>query len=247
MRCRGNARFWLAGVLAVSMLVATGAGYRAAVARVGDPAPIPLPLPLAAIPSQQGEWTATDLEIRSVTQDYMTTHFADDYISRRYVHSDAQTWADVYVVYCSSRPAGLVGHKPSVCFVRSGWIADGTSHSEFESASGRRIECLVHRFHRPMPDYRSIVVLSFYVLNGKTTRNEREFADFWGRRLNLAGDPARYVAQIQVSAVQEESARTVIGAVADTILAYLPDKEGRVKAVAGTPEPGRKEGTGQPQ
>lgn len=187
---------------------------------------------------------ATDLEIQSVTQEYMKANFADDYISRRYVSADSQVWADVYVVYCSSRPAGLVGHKPSVCFVRSGWTPDGTSRSEFVTEAGRRIECLVHRFHRPPPNYRTVVVLSFYILNGNTTCNEKDFSDLWGRRLNLEGDPARYVAQVQVSAMLEDSARAVIRDVADTILAHLPDQEGNVKAAVGAAGPDREEGTG---
>lgn len=242
---RDTARLWLAGVLAMSMLVAAGAAYRVAIARIGDPKPIALPLPLSHIPSTLDGWTSTDLEIENVTQEYMKTNFADDYVSRRYVSSDAKTWADVYVVYCSSRPAGLVGHKPSVCLVRSGWASDGTSHSAFESESGRRIECLVQRFRRPVQDNRSIVVLSFYVLNGKTTRNEKDFSDFWGRRLNLSGDPARYVAQVQVSSHTEEAARAVIRVMADAILAFLPDEQGNVKAVADADGLDQAEGAGQ--
>jgi len=241
-------RVWFAGLLAIVMLVLAGAGYRIAAARVGDPEPIALPLPLDSIPYELDGWTGTDLEIQNVTQEYMKANFADDYISRRYVSSDGRLWGNVYVVYCSSRPAGLVGHKPSICFVRSGWISDGASQLELESTSGRRIECLVHKFYRPMPDYRSVVVLSFYVLNGRITRDETDFANFWGRRPNLSGDPARYVAQVQVSSYTEEMATAVIEGLADTILAYFPDENGVVQAMADVDGPAQTdEETGRSQ
>lgn len=242
-------RVWFAGLLAIVMLVLAGAGYRIAAARVGDPEPIALPLPLDSIPYELDGWTGTDLEIQNVTQEYMKANFADDYVSRRYVSSDGRLWGNVYVVYCSSRPAGLVGHKPSICFVRSGWISDGVSQLEFESTSGRQIECLMHKFYRPMPDYRSVVVLSFYVLNGTITRDETDFANFWGRRPNLSGDPARYVAQVQVSSYTQEMAMAVIQGLADAVLAYLPDEEGVVQAMADADAdgPAQTEGTGQSQ
>ncbi len=244
---RYTARFWFAGLIAVAMLIVAGVGYRIAVARVGNLEPISLPLPLDSIPYELGKWTGTDLEIQNITQEYMKTHFADDYISRRYINNDNQKWGNVYVVYCSSRPAGLIGHKPSICFVRSGWVSDKRSYSSFETPSGRTIECLVHKFYRPMPDYRSIVVLSFYVLNGKMTRNEKDFADFWGRRPNLSGNPARYVAQVQVSSHTVESAMAVASALADTILMYLPDEDGVVQAMGDAGDLGQAEGAGQAQ
>jgi len=117
-----------------------------------------------------------------------------------------------------------------VCFPAHGWIHDGTEVSQIESRSGRSIRCLVHRFHRPAPSYQQIVVVSYYVLNGSITLSERDFSGFLSRRPNLSGDPARYVAQVQVSAVWEHSARTAAADFADTVLAFLPDQYGSVKA-----------------
>ena len=168
-----------------------------------------------------------DLEIPSTTAIYMKTNFADDYISRRYVNLAEGIWADVYVVYCSSKPAGIIGHQPRVCYPNNGWIRDSTETSEFTSRSGRPISCLVHRFHRPAPSYQEIVVLNFYVLNGKITLSEDEFSGFWGRWPNIAGDPARYVAQVQVSSVFEHAARLAAADTADVILGFLPDQKGR--------------------
>ena len=75
-----------------------------------------------------------------------------------------------------------------------------------------------------------IVVLSFYILNGQLTADENDFSGLFGRRPNIAGDPARYVAQVQISSVLENSARTIARDTTDLVLDYLPDKNGRVRA-----------------
>jgi hypothetical protein len=159
----------------------------------------------------------------------MEANFADDYVSRRYSRTTEAVWADAYVVYCSSRPGGVLGHQPMVCFPAHGWIHDDTTPSEFVSSSGRQIKCLVHRFHKPAPDNRSIVVLGFYVLNGQITLSERDFSGMFGRMINISGDPARYVAQVQISSVLEHSARALACDLTDSVLAILPDRHGEVR------------------
>lgn len=220
---RGAAPLWLAACLALALLVASGLVYRAQSSRLENLPPVSLPVPLDNMPLEINGWVGRHLVIPSTTRRYMESHFADAYLSRRYINSTDGMSADLYVVYCSTRLAGLTGHKPSVCYPNNGWSADGTSRSQFVSTSGRQIPCLVHRFHRPPPEYEEKVVLSFYVLNGKVTLDEREFSDLWGRRLNLSGDWARYVAQVQVSSVLEQSARAAISSLADTVFAFLPD------------------------
>ncbi|GAH88786.1 unnamed protein product, partial [marine sediment metagenome] len=46
----------------------------------------------------------------------------------------------------------------------------------------------------------------------------------------MAGDPARYVAQVQISSVLENSIRTMAKDMTDLVLDYLPDETGRVRA-----------------
>ena len=234
-RSWGGAPVWFSAIVAVVLLVTAGIAYRTAAARVGGPAlaPVKLPVPLKQIPVQIGDWVGQDLSIPETTIAYMRQNFADDYVSRRYINATEGLLADLYVVYCSSRPGGILGHQPRVCFPNNGWIHDGTTPSEIVARSGRSISCLVHRFHRPAPAYQQTVVLNFYVLNGQITLSEGEFSSFWGRRPNLSGDPARYVAQVEVSSNFESSARAAAGQMADILLAFLPDENGRVKAIAG--------------
>ena len=175
-------------------------------------------------------WVGADMQIPSTTAVYMKRNFADDYVSRRYVNAAQGVWADVYVVYCSSKPGGIVGHQPLHCYPGNGWIHDSTETSQVHSRAGRPISCLVHRFHKPAPSYQEIVVLNFYILNGQITLSEDEFSGPFSRRPNIAGDPARYVAQVQVSSIFEHAARTATADLADLILAFLPDQQGRVAA-----------------
>jgi hypothetical protein len=230
MRERGIP-LWLAGILAVLLLIGVGAAYRAGASvlqRVLN-TPIELPVPLRALPLNVNGWTGEELPIPATTQDYMETNFADDFISRRYTNMAQGLWADLYVVYCSSRPSGILGHRPRKCMPAHGWIYEETVRSEIASRSGRPINCLIHRFNDPSA-YQQIIVLTFYVLNGQITLSENEFSGFLGRRPNISGDPARYVAQVQLSSTLENSVRVAASDLVETILAFLPDRDGRVTA-----------------
>jgi len=73
--------------------------------------------------------------------------------------------------------------------------------------------------------------LNFYILNGQITADESDFSGPLGRRPNIAGDPARYVAQIQISSVLESSVRMIAEDITDLVLDHLPDEIGKVRAV----------------
>jgi EpsI family protein len=187
-------------------------------------------LPLDSFPNVIGNWNGKELSIPSTTQEYMKANFADDYVSRRYINDTDKIWADVYIVYCSSRPGGMLGHQPSVCFPSNGWIHDGTEQTHFATGSGKEIGCLIHRFHMPASTYDQRVVLNFYLVNGRLATDQRAFSGLFGRRFNLARNPARYVAQIQISSTLENSARQAAQDMAELIFEYIPDENGQVKA-----------------
>ncbi|MDT8300093.1 MAG: exosortase-associated EpsI family protein [Sedimentisphaerales bacterium] len=212
------------------LLVSAGMTYRilaSSLERVVNRT-IKLPVPLSNFPTQIGNWVGKDLPIPNTTKEYMERNFADDYFSRRYVKSGA--WADVYVVFCSSRPGGILGHRPRKCYVGNGWIHDTTETDQFISWTGQEIPYLLHHFHKPeMTD--QAVVLNFYVLNGRLTADENDFSGLFGRRINIAGDLAKYVAQVQISSKQENSVRMMAKDVVGLILEYLPDQNGKVRAV----------------
>jgi len=229
---RGKAQVWLVWILAVMLLISAGITYRVLASHlkfVGD-TPILLPIPLSDFPETVGNWRGKYLSIATTTKEYMRRNFADDFLSLRYTNSKAGVWVDVYVVYCSSRPGGILGHQPLVCYPAHGWISDGSERSQFGTLSGRQVPCLIHRFHRPGLGYDQTVVLNFYVVNGQIATDENVFSGPLGRMPNIAGDPARYVAQVQISSTLESSIRAAARDMTDSILEFFPDSDGKVKA-----------------
>jgi len=231
-----GASVWLAGVLAFVLLIGAGVAYQVA-ARVLQrirASPISLPLRLSAIPTEIGPWTGREVPFLPGTEKYMKANFADDYINRQYTKSAAGTRADVYVyvVYCSSQRSGLLGHRPGVCYVANGWISDSSTPAEVTTISGQKVQCLIEEFHKSPPAYEQVFVLSFYILDGQITLRERDFSGIFDRAPNISGNPARYVAQVQIISTFEPSARAAARDLVDTILTFLPDRHGYVKAAA---------------
>ena len=228
----GSTQVWFVWLLAVLLMVSAGVAYRVPARRLKllGAEPIALPVPLSSFPMEIGGWVGSELGIRATTEEYMRERFADDFFSRRYVNAAATAWVDVYVVYCSGRPAGILGHRPGVCYPVHGWQHESTETSRLVSRGGREIECLIHRFYMPPPEYGRTVVLSFYVLDGRITAKESDFSGPFGRRPNIARDPSRYVAQVQISSAQDKSVEMAAEQMADMILDFLPDENGRVKA-----------------
>jgi len=89
---------------------------------------------------------------------------------------------------------------------------------------------LKHRFHKPAPAFGQKVILNFYILNGRLTADEDDFSGPFGRQINIAGDPGRYVAQVQISSVLENSIREAAKDFTEVMLDFLPDENGRVRA-----------------
>lgn len=228
----GKTPLWFVWILAVLLLVSAGVTYRvlASSLQLIVDTPVELPVPLDAFPTQVGDWAGKDLPIPAITKEYMKDHFADDFCSRRYFNSATNVWADVFIVYCSSRPGNIAGHRPRVCYPGHGWIHDSTESSQFISRAGRQVPCLIHRFHRPGPSGNHTVVLNFYVMNGRLTADRNDFTGLLGRRPNIAGDLARYVAQVQVSSTLENSVRKAAQMVTDLVLDFLPDEKGETRA-----------------
>lgn len=219
---------WL---LAVLLLISAGKAYRvyASHLKVLTSKPIELPVALGNFPTHIGNWVGSDLSIPATTREYMEKNFADDFFSRRYINSATKTWADVYVVYCSSRPGAIRGHRPRVCYPAHGWLHDRTEESQFVSQAGREIDCSIHKFHKQNLARDEKVVLSFYISNGRITANESGFLGLFSRRPNTSRNPGRYIAQVQINSVIESSVIEAAKGVADIVLDFLPDENSKVR------------------
>jgi len=219
-------------ILAVLLLLSAGIAYRvyASHLKVLTSKPIKLPVPLSHFPKRIGNWVASELPIPAITREYMEKHFADDFFSRRYINSATQIWADVYVVYCSSRPGGIRGHRPRVCYAGHGWVHDSTEASQFVSQAGREIDCSIHKFHKPGLARDEIIILNFYISNGRIAAKESGFLGLFSRRPNISRNPGRYIAQVQISSVLESSVIEAAQRMAEVVLDFLPDQNSKVRA-----------------
>jgi hypothetical protein len=215
-------------ILAILLLLCAGIVYRimAKQLKLVVDTSIKLPHPLSTFPAEVGNWNGKDVPIPYNIQRVAGN---DDFLSRLYTNRLTKEWANVYIAY-SARPRTMLGHKPQVCYVGNGWILDSTESSKVISASGTTIPCLVHRFHKPAPDNTRVVVLNFYILNGQITSDESSFSGVGWRTPNIAGNPARYVAQVQISSVLENSVRIAAKDMTDLMITFFPDENGKVKA-----------------
>ena len=221
----GRISVWIAWAIAVFLLISSGITYRVLASMIVDTA-IDLPVSLSEFPIIVEDWSGTELSIPTTTREYMERNFADDFLSRRYINLESQDWADVYVVYCASRPGGMLGHQPQVCYPGNGWIHESTEKSQFITRQGQEISCLIHRFHKPAPAFDEIVVLNFFIVNGNLAIDQKGFSGVLGRRFNLTRNPARYVAQVQISSLMENSILKAAIDMTGTILGFLPNAGG---------------------
>ena len=227
-RVAGKTPTWFVWLLAALLLTGAGAIYRALVSRLELVASsITLPVPLDAYPKRLEQWVGEDVPIPPNIQQVAGN---DAFVNRLYKNRTSNEWVNVYIAY-TARPRTMLGHRPRVCYVAGGWIHDGTESDQFTSRTGRKLSCLIHRFHRPVPDHEETVVLNFYIVNGRLTSDERVFSGVGFRTPSIDGDPARYVAQVQISSAFENSVRTAAKDMVELILEFLPDENGQVKAV----------------
>lgn len=225
----GRTPVWFAWVLAVVLLVCAGVSYRVLASRLELVAgtPVKLPVPLDNVPERIGGWMGEDVAIPA---NIVRVAGNDAYLNRLYMNNLTNQWANVYIAY-TAHPRTMLGHRPQICYVAGGWVHDSTEKQQISSKDGMELPCLIHRFHRPAPDREDIVVLNFYIVNGRITSDERVFSGVFFRTPNIDGDPARYVAQVQISSKLENSVRAAARDMAELILDFFPDESGRVKAV----------------
>lgn len=223
----GSVASWRLCIVVTVVLLLGGASYRLAMARLRPlmTARIELPVPLAEFPKDIGRWHG---EEKPLSPEVERIAGNDDYLNRLYVNSATGERANLYVAY-SARPRNMLGHRPRTCYVGAGWIYDGTDETEVALVDGGDLACLVHRFHLPPPESARVVVLNYYILNGVLTKDASSFTGVGWRLPNIAGNPAWYVAQVQISSSSEAAVRRLAAVTARRLFDFLPDKNGKVR------------------
>jgi hypothetical protein len=225
----GKIPVYFAWIIAVLLLICSGITYRVLASRLKlvVETPVELPIPLSAFPEQVGDWVGEDVPIPPNIQRAAKN---DAFLNRLFMNKSNNQWANIYIAY-TAHPRTMLGHRPQICYVAGGWVHESTESTSVTSNSGREFPCLLHRFHRPYPETEQTVVLNFYIVNGQLTSDERVFSGVGWRSPNINGDPARYVTQVQISSVFENSIRAAARDIAELVLDFFPDENGRVRAL----------------
>jgi EpsI family protein len=190
--------------------------------------PMRLPVPLSQFPGRIADWEGSEVPLSETVQAIAGN---DDYLSRQYRNLQTNQAVNLYIAF-TGQPRAMKGHEPQNCYRGAGWYSEGIEESQIKSDSGRSIRCLIHRFSRMIPSEESIVVLQFYVVNGRITVGEKFFTGLnW--RSPFSFGSARYVAQIQLSSSMENAVLAAGRLFADKILAFFPDTGGAGKTSDG--------------
>jgi hypothetical protein len=226
---RCTASVWPIWILAVTLVVSSGVAYRflSHRLRLVVDTPVALPVELMDFPRQIGPWVGKDVPIPPNIQRIAGT---DASLKRLYVNETSDEQLYLYIAY-TAHPRTMLGHRPRICYVAGGWVHDSTQAATITSEAGREVPCLIHRFHRPAPSSEEIIVLNFYIVDGLLTSDDSVFSGVGWRTPNINGNPARYVTQVQISSVLENTIRTAAREMVEPILDFFPDETGRVRAV----------------
>ena len=173
--------------------------------------------PLNTFPSTIGSWQSKDIPIAETV---LKAAGNDDHLSRFYYQPEMQIGASVYVGY-TAEPRRMLGHRPQVCYVNNGWIHDFTHPENIRTASNTNLPCLIFRFYKP-GGVEQVFVLNYYIVNGHITTDHKAFDGLSWRCPKQIDGRIQYVAQIQISAPEEQTVRLLAAEIADVIFDYMP-------------------------
>lgn len=219
-RARLTARFRLAVVAALCILAASAIAYRVLWQKMKSSlaVPVKLPMPLDSVPLTVGDWQGEDAKLSETVLEIAGN---DDFLSRIYTLPDKRSGVYVYVAF-SGRPRYMRGHQPLVCYPNAGYQTESSRQTQVITTGGLPIPCMIHHFKRVHPASDDVVVLNYYIVNGKLALDEKSFSGLGFRSPNLEGDLARYVAQIQISSQSETTVLKAAAELSDALLRSFP-------------------------
>ncbi len=190
-------KFLTVGLICLGLLVAEGAANRWLNQMVDGPdsRAVKLEKPLSTLPLRIGTWKGEDIPL---TQRVIEVAGCDDYVNRRYTDEATGRSVILYLAY-AARPARMIGHRPQVCYPAQGWQSAGERVDHVTLSGNKTLECRIHHFKKSNPERQAVVVLNYYILQGRYTT---DWTDFWGvkwRMPNLMKDTSFYVLQAQIS------------------------------------------------
>ncbi len=201
-RLIAECRAWVGVFAAFSLLVGSGAAHRIAAARFAR-ASSSIPLPrgtLAALPLTIADWKGADVPLDDVVIEISDT---DDHLNRVYTRANGRQRVSLFVGY-GVKMRDLMPHRPEVCYVGQGWTMLSTRRVELPMPDGNRFPCQVHNFQRGGLDPRRIMVLNYYIVDG---RFAQDVSALRSKAWKFNSDVS-YVAQVQIAAPDDATEKT---------------------------------------
>jgi EpsI family protein len=182
-----------AAVVAVVVLVGSGAGFRVLanhLSRPNESSPIP-PGTLQKFPLAFGDWMGRDIPM---DERVIIATDTDDHLNRGYYRKGESGSVGFYIAY-GVQARDLMPHRPEVCYPAQGWTIDDSTVETLTLPDGTLLECQMLQFARGGLTSTSRTVLYYYIIDGAF------FADVSAlRNRSIWGSNSiRYVAQIQVT------------------------------------------------
>lgn len=183
---------FVAAVLAAGLFLAGGSLFRSLSATLGRPAGEATldSEALAIFPTTLGEWHGRE---HPLEESVIRATDSDAHISRVYVAGNKAV--TLWVAY-GVRSRDLMPHRPEVCYPGAGWVAQGHSDWAIPMPDGTSIPCRIYRFERGGLDSASVLVLNYYIIDGRFS------PDVSALRAQAArgGKGPRYVVQVEITA-----------------------------------------------
>ena len=198
-----------AAIAASLLMLVGGLAYYAIAARLPVPkvaAPI-APDALERIPLQIANWSGEDIPI---DEDIIIRTGTDAHINRRYSRGNG---LESVLLYATSGAdiGALIGHRPEVCYVGSGWAPVDCRSVELPLTDGTELPCSIFEFSRGGLRVQRVVVLNYFIADGQHCGNASATRSRAGYRLA----EVRYITQVQIVAsvklnVSSDSAKRLV-------------------------------------
>jgi len=146
---------------------------------------------LAVLPINIGAWHGKDLPLNDEAAGMRD---AADYLNRSYTRHAGTERVELFIRF-GSRTRDLMPHRPEVCFPGNGWSQKKSTEILLQLSNDRRLACRLYQFDRQGLECGSIVVLNYYIIDGRICPDTSNL-----KLRALRGSEGRtYLAQVQIA------------------------------------------------
>jgi hypothetical protein len=182
----------IAAITASLLMLVFGLGYRVLASRLDAPVnttPISSAI-LEQLPMQVGDWTGKEVPLDEAIVRATDT---DAHINRSYSRNNGWELVSLYVA-SGVKARDLAPHRPEVCYTGAGWTPIDKRSMELPLNDGTELPCNIIQFSRGVLTVNKVVVLDYYIVDGKYCRD----VSLLRSKAWRGSGTVRYVAQVQI-------------------------------------------------